>query len=81
MQRSRAAVLASGEDEDFSKAVRSALTDVLGEADAEKVYARAVGDRADAPASQLDLMWLSAHMPRAATRVPAAARDHYAAAA
>jgi len=81
VHRSHGGILASGEDEDFSKAVRSALIDVLGEADAEKVYARAVGDRADAPASQLALMWLSAHMPRAAARVLAAARDHYAAAA
>jgi hypothetical protein len=79
VHRSHAGVLPDGESERFAAAVAAALTSVLGEADAEKVYARASG--AHAPASQLALIWLSANMPQAATRVLAVARDHYAAAA
>jgi hypothetical protein len=81
VHRSHAGVLADGESERFGAAVAAALTTVLGEADAKKVYARASGAHGHAPASQLALMWLSAHMPQAATRVLAVARDHYTAAA
>jgi hypothetical protein len=61
----------------FSASVERALIDILGESDAKKVQARVSAESTDAPASQLTLMWLTAHMPHAATRVLNLARNHY----
>jgi hypothetical protein len=74
-----AGAVASEEAERMHDAVDAALGDVLGR-DAEKVYALVAAQvREDVvPRSQLVLMWVSAHMPRTAERVLAAARAHYA---
>jgi hypothetical protein len=65
------------------RAVDSALVESLGVGEAARVYERALARHRDArvPAPQLALMWVSMHMPRAAERVLAAAREHYAATA
>jgi hypothetical protein len=81
IHKSHARVLPLHDEETFSAAVRQALNEVLGESDAKKVYARVSAESPEAPTSQLTLMWLTAHMPHAATRVLALARDHYADAA
>jgi len=63
----------------MNAAVEAALTDVLGAADAQKVYARVEGRKHDehVPLAQRALMWLSAQMPRTAEQVLAAARAEY----
>lgn len=63
----------------MDRAVDAALNETLGAADAQKVYAQVARQDRDVrvPASQLALMWVSAHMPRAAERILAAARTHY----
>ena len=81
IHRSHAQVLPVGDEERFAAAVERALLEVLGDADAQKVFAQISNTQGKAPTSQLALMWLSAHMPRAAGKVLAAARSHYAAAA
>lgn len=67
----------------LNTAVDTALRTTLGSADAQKVYAKAAlqGKNTNVPAAQLALMWVSAHMPRAADRVLAAARENYVATA
>jgi hypothetical protein len=67
----------------MERAVDAALAETLGVADAQKVYAQAARQVRDqeVPAWQIALMWVSAHMPRAAERILAAARTHYLAAA
>jgi hypothetical protein len=79
IHQSHARVLPLHDEETFSAAVERALNEVLGESDAKKVQARVSAGSTDAPASQLTLMWLTAHMPHAAIRVLALARSHYAA--
>lgn len=72
-------VLAAGDSDRLRDAVDAALVETLGPADAHKVYAL-VGQRiheARVPSAHLALMWVSAHMPRAAERVLASARTHY----
>jgi MEDS: MEthanogen/methylotroph, DcmR Sensory domain len=61
------------------RAVETALAETLGRPDAEKVYALVDAQRrkSHVPRAQLALMWVSAHMPRTAERVMAAARAHY----
>jgi hypothetical protein len=76
--RSHAEVLAPAESERLELAVNRALVDVLGAADAEKVLDRAQRQGTKAPAPHLALGWISANMPRAAERVLAAARLHFA---
>jgi hypothetical protein len=78
IHKSHARVLPLTDEKTFSAAVEQALNEVLGESDAKKVQARVFAESTDAPASQLTLMWLTAHMPHAATRVLALARSHYA---
>jgi hypothetical protein len=78
IHKSHARVLPLRDEEMFSATVEQALNEVLGESDATKVLARVSAESTDAPTSQLTLMWLSAHMPHAATRVLALARSHYA---
>jgi DcmR-like sensory protein len=78
--RSHTHVLPPVEAERIETAVNRALADILGESDTQKVYAQVelhVGDRGVSPA-QLALMWLSAHMPRTAEQVLAAAQTHFA---
>jgi hypothetical protein len=77
IHRSHAEVLPSGDEDRFAVAVDRALVEVLGEADKQKVYAQIGNAGVKAPAPQLALMWLSAHMPRAAAKVLAAARRYY----
>jgi hypothetical protein len=81
--RSHTQVVSASDAERLEAAVQSALTAILGEEDAQKVYARVARRRRDAhvPASQLALMWVSAHMPRAAEEILASAHERYAAAA
>lgn len=76
--RSHARVLELPDEDRFAAALERAIAEVLGEADARTVYARVSGNADKAPESQLALMWLNAHMPRAAADVLARARDHYA---
>jgi hypothetical protein len=67
----------------FASAVDGALDEVLGHAEAGKVYVL-VGDeirRERVPVPQLALMWVSANMPTIADRVLASARRRYLAAA
>lgn len=65
--------------EQLDEAVRSAILDTLGPADAEKLYARVsqTGHDAHVPVAQRALMWLSAHMPRTAEQVLAVSRERY----
>jgi hypothetical protein len=81
IHRSHSRVLAGGDEDRFATAVERALLEVLGETDAQKVYAQIPAGEAKAPVSQLALMWMSAHMPRAATKVLALARSYYGEAA
>jgi hypothetical protein len=78
IHKSHARVLPLHDEEMFSASVERALIDILGESDAKKVQARVSAGSTDAPASQLTLMWLTAHMPHVATRVLNLARSHYA---
>lgn len=80
--RAHTHVLSTADAERLDAAVRHALDQVLGD-DADTVYAHAARhERAEtAPVAQLALLWISAHMPRTAEQVLAAAREHYAAAA
>jgi hypothetical protein len=79
--RSHTHVLPAADAERMELAVGRALADVLGADDAQKVYAQAVRDKESAPASHLALLWISAHMPRTAEEVLAAARLHFTEAA
>lgn len=81
IHRSHAQLLPAGDEKRFATSVERALLEVLGEADAHKVYAQISAEKAKGPASQLALMWLSAHMPRAAGKVLDVARSHYGEAA
>lgn len=76
-------VLPAADPDRLSRAVDFALDEVLGPADAGKVYLL-VGERireARVPVAQLVLMWVSANMPGLADRILASARTHYLAAA
>lgn len=66
----------------LEQAVDAALAETLGQHDVDKVYAL-VSDqlrRGAVPASQLALMWVSAHMPRTAERILESAQLHFDAA-
>ena len=67
----------------IEQAVNTALTETLGRSDAEKVYTLVAAQvrEENVPPAQLALMWVSAHMPRTAEHVLAAARAHYSASA
>ena len=67
----------------LEQAVNTALTETLGRTDAEKVYTLVAAQvrEENVPPAQLALMWVSAHMPRTAEHVLAAARAHYSASA
>jgi hypothetical protein len=60
-------------------AVNAALVETLGPTDAQKVFNQAAKQTANqqAPSAQVALMWVSAHMPRAADSILRAARTHY----
>lgn len=77
--RAHSHVLPAPDAERLEAAVATALSQVLGRSDAEKVYARATrhGDEKQVPSAQRALLWVSAHMPQTAQRVLAAARTHY----
>jgi len=62
-------------------AVRRAVAEVFGEADAQKLYEQVSRSGENAPVSHLALLWIGAHMPRTAEDVLAAARAHFEAAA
>jgi hypothetical protein len=81
--RTHSRVLSGDNAERIDHAVNTALTETLGRTDAEKVYTLVAAQvRAEAvPPAQLALMWVSAHMPRTAEHVLAAARAHYSASA
>ena len=81
--RSHSHVLPPVDSARLERALEAALSAVLGEADAKKVYgqvSRQVGDTPN-PLAPAVLMWLSAHMPRAAERILDSARTHYLSAA
>ena len=69
----------SQDPERLGRAVDAALEDVLGHAQAAKVYAVAApsSERAGVPVSQLALSWITSHMPNLAELVLARARAHY----
>jgi hypothetical protein len=72
-------VVPAADAQRFARAVDGALEEVLGPAEAGKVYVL-VGDEMRlerVPVSQLVLMWLSSNMPGIADRVLAAARERY----
>jgi hypothetical protein len=79
--RSHTHVLPAADEARMEAAVGRAFAEVLGEANAAKVYTQAVRGDGTAPASHLALMWISAHMPRTAADVLAVARARYADAA
>lgn len=81
IHRTHGQVLSGGDEERFAGAVERALLEVLGETDARKVYAQVSAGEPKAPVSQLALMWMSAHMPRAAAKVLTSARSYYGEAA
>jgi hypothetical protein len=77
--RTHSHVLAAADSSRLAKAVDQALEEVLGIAEAGKVYL-VVGEqiRQDrVPAPQLVLMWVSANMPALADRILASARTRY----
>ena len=77
--RTHSHVLTAPDPARLSRAVDFALDEVLGHAEAGKVYGL-VGSqiREDrVPAAQLVLMWVSEHMPALADRILAAARVRY----
>ena len=63
----------------FAQAVDRALAEVLGDADAGKVYVCVASDaeKGRVPVAELALMWVSEHMPAAADRILASARARY----
>jgi MEDS: MEthanogen/methylotroph, DcmR Sensory domain len=63
----------------FQDAVDAALSETLGRADAQKVWALVADEIRDGrvPAAQLALMWVSTYMPRSASRVLERARERY----
>jgi hypothetical protein len=77
--RSHSHVLPAVDAERMERAVDAALIEALGVADAHKVYAQVALQVREqrVPVPDLALMWVSAHMPRSAERVLAAARTHY----
>jgi hypothetical protein len=79
--RTHTHVLPGADADRMEVAVGRALADVLGEDDAQKVYAQAQRNDQAVPLSHLALLWISAHMPRTAEEVLAAARLHFAEAA
>jgi KaiC/GvpD/RAD55 family RecA-like ATPase len=77
--RSHSQVLPLVDPARMDEAVDAALVETLGAADTQKVYAQIARQERDVqvPASQLALMWVSAHMPRSAERILATARAQY----
>jgi hypothetical protein len=77
--RTHSHVLAAADSPRLAKAVDQALEEVLGAAEAGKVYVVVAEQiRQDrVPAPQLVLMWVSANMPALADRILASARTRY----
>lgn len=77
--RTHSEVLPVVEAEALDRAVEGAVIDVLGDEDARKVRWQVGRHGGDARLSegQRTLMWVSAHMPRAADRILAEARRRY----
>jgi hypothetical protein len=77
--RTHSHVAPASDADRLQQAVDHALTQTLGAYDAEKVYAVVAAQAREqrVPASQLALMWVSAHMPKTAERILEAARTHY----
>ncbi len=77
--RTHSHVLAAADSPRLAKAVDQALEEVLGTAEAGKVYLVVAEQiRQDrVPAPQLVLMWVSANMPALAERILASARMRY----
>ena len=77
--RAHSHVLAASDSARLARSVDLALEEVLGPAEAGKVYA-IVGEqirRGRVPSPQLVLMWVSANMPALADRILASARTRY----
>jgi hypothetical protein len=77
--RAHSHVLPASDSVRLARSVDLALEEVLGPAEAGKVYAL-VGDqirRGRVPSPQLVLMWVSANMPALADRILASARRRY----
>jgi DcmR-like sensory protein len=77
--RAHSHVLAASDSARLARSVDLALEEVLGPAEAGKVYAL-VGEqirRGRVPSAQLILMWVSANMPALADRILASARKRY----
>ena len=79
--RTHSRVLPGSDAGRIERAVDAALAETLGHPDAEKLYTLVAGQVREekVPPAQLALMWVSAHMPRTAEQVLAAARAHYSA--
>jgi hypothetical protein len=77
--RSHTHVLPASDSTRLTVAVDRALNDVLGSAEAGKVYLLVAEEarRERISVAQLTLMWVSAHMPVTADRILASARAHY----
>jgi MEDS: MEthanogen/methylotroph, DcmR Sensory domain len=75
--RSHMHVLAASDEDRVAAAVEHALEQVLGKDDAKRVYANVARSDKHAPTSQLALRWISAHMPRTAEEILAAAGTYY----
>jgi len=77
--RSHSQVLPPPDPERLESALRDAVLQILGEADAKKVYGHVARQRREerVPPAQLALMWITAHMPLTAERILDAARANY----
>jgi hypothetical protein len=77
--RSHTHVLPASDSTRLTIAVDRALSEVLGPAEAGKVYLLVAEEarRERISVAQLTLMWVSAHMPVTADRILASARAHY----
>jgi len=77
--RSHSHVLPRADSEQLEQAIDRALREVLGDEDADKLYAQVEKQLRDEriPLAQRALMWASAHMPRAAEAILATTRANY----
>lgn len=77
--RAHSHVLPTADSEQLEQAVDRALREVLGESEADKLYAQVERQVRDdrIPRAQRALMWASANMPRAAESILAASRKNY----
>lgn len=79
--RAHSHVVPAGDEQRFGRAVDAALAEVVGPAQAGRVYTLAVADAGSAhvPLPQLALLWVSRELPALSKLILASARRHYVA--